>query len=191
MWDSIRSQLYYDPPAGQGPAGRVLAALESAFLGISVLTIIVLTLVISISVIGRNVFAAPIPDDIIIAENMMPLIVCLPFALVTARRGNLEVEIFTGWLPVRANNALSALGHLLGFLCFTAIAWCVWDGVLRDLDTRQYYEGMLHIPVWPGKVIFVLGVVTFCFRLLLNTLSDIRRTVTGEELAPHDVPQLD
>jgi TRAP-type C4-dicarboxylate transport system permease small subunit len=177
--------------AGDNLAERGLRALEGAFLLCSVFAIFLLMTLICVSVLGRNLFASPVPDDIILAENLMPFIVCLPLAFVTARRGHIEVEIFTSWMPNGALNALSAFANLIGMLIFLAIAWCAWQGVLKDLATQQYYEGILQLPIWMTKLVFVLGVAVFSLRLALNAMIDVRNVYYGRiaesgELLPPD-----
>lgn len=162
-----------DGSTGDSPVERAVGSIERAFLKFSMLTIVILLGLICFSVIGRTFFNLPIPDDVVLAENLMPVIVALPFAYATARRGHIEVEVFTSWLPQQFLKPLSAFAHLLALLIFSAILWCVWIGVLKDLDSGQYYEGELTLPVWPAKLVFVIALVLFCLRLLLNLCEDL------------------
>ncbi|MCC3306344.1 TRAP transporter small permease [Sneathiella sp. HT1-7] len=162
-----------DRSAGNSPVERIVSSIERAFLKFSMLTIVTLLALICISVIGRTFFNLPIPDDVVLAENLMPIIVALPFAYATARRGHIEVEVFTSWLPKEFFRPLSAFAHFLALLIFSAILWCVWIGVLKDLNSGQYYEGELALPVWPAKLVFVIALALFCIRLLLNLAEDL------------------
>jgi len=159
--------------AGNTPVERAVGCVEQVFLKFSMLTIVILLALICISVLGRTFFNWPIPDDVVLAENLMPVIVALPFAYATARRGHIEVEVFTSWLPQQFLKPLSAFAHLLALLIFSAILWCVWIGVLKDLDSGQYYEGELALPVWPAKLVFVIALALFCLRLLMNLCEDL------------------
>jgi len=173
MLDSLRPSR----SAGLGPVERALQVIEVLALGVSIVATVALMVLICVSVIGRYFFAAPIPDDVVIAENLMPLIVAFPFAFVAARRGHIEVEIFTSWLPRRALHVLGIFAHVLGLAIFGAIAWSLWKIVLRDIGSGQYYEGMLEIPVWPAKAIFIAALVLFCVRLLVMIADDVRQAI--------------
>ncbi|GLQ06842.1 TRAP transporter small permease [Sneathiella chinensis] len=162
-----------DGSAGVGPVERVMGRIEWGFLRFSMLTIVVLLALICVSVVGRTFFNLPIPDDVVLAENLMPVIVALPFAFATARRGHIEVEVFTSWLPQHFFRPLSAFAHLLAVLIFSGILWCVWIGVLKDWESGQYYEGELALPVWPAKLVFVVALALFCLRLFFNLLEDL------------------
>tara|TARA_R110002072_G_scaffold141168_1_gene286346 strand:- start:219 stop:779 length:561 start_codon:yes stop_codon:yes gene_type:complete len=162
-----------DRSAGQNPVERFLGGIERAFLRFSMLSIIILLVLICLSVAGRTFFNLPIPDDVVLAENMMPIIVALPFAYATARRGHIEVEVFTSWLPERFFQPLNAFAHLIALIIFSTILWCVWIGVMKDWNSGQYYEGELYLPVWPAKLVFVIALALFCIRLLLNLLEDL------------------
>lgn len=164
---------FVDGSTGDSLVERVVGSVENAFLKISMLATVVLLAMMCLSVAGRALFHLPIPDDVVLAENMMPIIIALPFAYATARRGHIEVEVFTAWLPKKYHQPLNALAHLIALVIFSAILWCVWLGVVKDWHTGQYYEGELYLPVWPTKLVFVIGVALFCIRLLLNLLEDL------------------
>ncbi len=162
-----------DGSTGVSLVERVIGSIETMFLKISMLTTVLLLALICLSVAGRTFFHLPIPDDVVLAENMMPIIIALPFAYATARRAHIEVEVFTAWLPKKYFQALSAFAHLIALVIFSTILWCVWRGVVKDWNSGQYYEGELYLPVWPAKLVFVIAVALFCIRLLLNLLEDL------------------
>src|SRR6056297_2038361 len=161
-------------PEGAGLADRILHMLETTAIGLAMLAIAVGAVLIFLSVLGRTFLGTSIPDDVILAENLMPGIVALPLAYVAARRGHIEVEVFTNFLPPRGRLALRLFGSLLGLAIFGMIAWSALNVTLSDYERGRFYEGLLRLPQWPAKALFVLGLALLSLRLALNAVQDAR-----------------
>lgn len=166
-------------PEGAGLADRVLHWLETAAIGLAMAAIAFGAVLIFVSVLGRTFLGASIPDDVILAENLMPIIVALPLAYVAARRGHIEVEVFTNFLPERGRLSLRIFGSLLGLLLFGMIAWSAFNVALSDYERGRFYEGLLRVPQWPAKAFFVVGLALLALRLALTTLQDLRTLLRG------------
>lgn len=162
-------------PEGAGFADRTLHLAETGAIAIAMIAIVLAATVIFLSVLGRTLLGVSIPDDVILAENLMPGIVALPLAYVAARRGHIEVEVFTNVLPARGRLALRMFGSLLGLVIFGLIAWSAWNVTLSDWERGRFYEGVLRVPQWPAKALFVLGLGLLSLRLTLGFLQDARR----------------
>lgn len=154
---------------------RAVHIVETAALAVSMVAIGLTCAVIGATVIGRSLLGRSVPDNVVIAENLMPIIVALPLAFVAARRGHIEVEVFTNWLPPRGILALNILANAIGLAIFGLIAWGAWNILGRDLATGRFYEGLLRVPAWPAKAFFVFGLALFSLRLLLNLIEDAWR----------------
>ena len=99
---------------------------------------------------------------------------------MAARRGHIEVEVFTNFLPFRGRLALSVFGNLLGLVIFGLIAWSAWNVALSDFERGRFYEGILRIPQWPAKAFFVVGLILLSARLCLNAAQDIATLIRGD-----------
>jgi TRAP-type C4-dicarboxylate transport system permease small subunit len=170
-------------PAGASPVDRALHAVETAALALAMLAIVFAALVIFLTVTGRTFVGRSVPDSVILAENLMPIIVTLPLAYVAARRGHIEVEVFTNFLPPRGVLVLNMFGNLVGLIVFGLIAWSAWNVLGRDWATGRFYEGVLRIPQWPAKAFFVAGLALFGLRLVLNFVEDAIRLVRRDRAA--------
>lgn len=160
---------------GLGLTDRLLHRIETAALVVSMFGVMAATAIIGLSVFGRTFLGRSIPDNVVLAENLMPIIVAMSLAFVAARRGHIEVEVFTNWLPPRGIVALNLLADLIGLVIFGLITWGAWTVLGRDIETGRFYEGVLRVPSWPAKAFFVVGLGLFSLRLLLNCVQDLRR----------------
>lgn len=166
-------EIRHARPPGASLIDRALHLFETAALAVSMAAIAFATMVIFMSVAGRTFLGRSIPDNVVLAENMMPVIVTLPLAYVAARRGHIEVEVFTNFLPRRGILMLNMLANAIGLLIFGLIAWGAWNVLGRDWATGRYFEGLLRIPAWPAKALFVAGLALFSLRLILNFAEDL------------------
>ncbi len=151
---------------------RMMHLIETAALAVSMLAIVFAATIIFLTVTGRTFVGRSVPDSVILAENLMPIIVTLPLAYVAARRGHIEVEVFTNFLPARGILLLNMFGNLIGLVVFGLIAWSAWNVLGRDWATGRFYEGVLRVPQWPAKAFFVAGLALFSLRLVLNFVED-------------------
>lgn len=165
-------EVPHQRPADAGVLDRTLHLFETAALGVAMAAIAFATIVIFLSVAGRSLFGRSIPDNIVLAENMMPLIVALPLAYVAARRGHIEVEVFTNFLPRRGILVLNMIANAIGLVIFGLIAWGAWNVLGSDWSRGRFFEGLLRIPAWPAKAFFVAGLALFSARLILNFIED-------------------
>lgn len=166
-------------PDGAGFADRALHVIETAAIGLAMAAIAFAAALIFTSVLARTFFGRSIPDDVVLAENLMPLIVTLPLAYVAARRGHIEVEVFTNFLPLRARTALTLCGNLIGLFLFGLIAWSAFNVALSDFERGRFYEGVLRVPQWPAKAFFVIGLALLSARLVLNAAQDFAALIKG------------
>ena len=159
-------------PEGAGPIDRMVHWVETAALGLAMLAIVLAALIIFLTVAGRATIGRSVPDSVVLAENLMPIIVTLPLAYVAARRGHIEVEVFTNFLPPRGILVLNMLANLIGLVVFGLIAWSAWNVLGRDFATGRFYDGLLQVPRWPALAFFVFGLALFGLRLALNFVED-------------------
>lgn len=152
---------------------KILAALEGVATVLAAATILLLGTLISLSVLGRATINVGIPDVIVLAGLLMIPVIALPMAHVQASNGHIAVTVTTDWLPRRLIALLQALGNLIGFVFFGAIAWFLTSKIPRDLATGAFYDGELELPVWPMKVVFAIGIGLFLLRLIFEFIRNL------------------
>lgn len=158
---------------------KILATIDRIAVGISVTALVAMMLLISVSVIGRYFFAAPIPDDLVMTEFLMVVVVFLPFGAVQAAREHVFVTIFSEWLSNQKKVVLETMGVILGFFIFSIVAWGGYVNFAEAWDVGAYVEGPLELPESPVKFIAFLGLLLFCVRLLVDAIVSTHGIVTG------------
>jgi len=139
------------------PGPRFLSVIEKAGLDLSVIAIVVLALLVTVSIAGRLILGSAIPDDIIIAGELMVALVALPWAIVTADRGHIAVEVFTTRVKGSGNIWLDILSTFAALVMMVPLTLAVGSALMTSIDYGSYFDGDLYLPQWPGRLMFFLG----------------------------------
>ncbi len=126
------------------------------------------------SVLGRWLLAAPIEGDFEFVKmaTAMAIFAYLPYT--QARRGNIIVDTFTGWLPKRTVELIDAFWDLcyLAFMTFCAAGLIV--GAAEAFTSRETTM-QLQLLVWP-----VIAVCAgLCILLAITALITALRLIGG------------
>lgn len=154
--------------------GKLLNALGTVW-------IIALMLLINTDVLGRNLFNAPVRG---VAELVGLSIVGIVFLQLadTLHSGRFtRADVLLAQLkhsrPVFAAR-LQALYHLIGAGLMGVILWAAWEPLVEAIRIRQYVGaiGDFTAPVWPVRVIMLIGLCTTLITFLLLAWMDWRRS---------------
>lgn len=130
------------PPRSIEMAAKVLA-LFGGIVALAVATAMV------ISVLGRWLFATPIPGDFELAQigTAVTVFAFLPYCQIV--RGNIVVDTFTAALPARVRSRIDGICDVIYAAAMALVAACLARGTV-DTYTSQEVSMVLRIPVWPG-----------------------------------------
>ncbi len=157
--------------------GRGVRAAAVAFALGGSIVLAAMTVISTVSIVGRWLFAQPIPGDYEIAQLGTAVAVSSFLPYCALRGGHVLVDFLTASAPPRLRAVLDAMGSLaiaaVGFL----VAWRLSLGML---DLRQYGETtmVLAIPTWYAYAPMVpsfalLGIVA------LHRAATLLRTARG------------
>ncbi|SLN75746.1 TRAP transporter small permease [Oceanibacterium hippocampi] len=163
------------------PGPAPLAWIEKTGVDVSALAIIVLGVIITVSVLGRTFFGKMIPDDIVISGELMVTLVALPWAYVTADRGHVAVEVFTDWMSRGAQVWLELLAVIVGLVMVAPLTWATGVALWQAWDFGSYFDGVLYLPEWPGRLTFFIGFALMLVRLLFILVGDVGRLRRGPD----------
>lgn len=108
------------------------------------------------SVIGRSLFAQPVPGDVELSQLGIALAItlCLPWCQL--RRGNLIVDFFTQRAGARVNGVLDRIGALLLAAMLALLAWRSSVGAVAVNEAGEQTM-ILGLPMWWAYAILAPG----------------------------------
>lgn len=155
------------------PVGRVLYQIAkwlAVFGGVVLCAMAVLT---AISVTGRSALSAPIPGDfeLVAIGTGLAVFAFLPWCQLM--RGNVLVDFFMAYTPVRARITADIAGGVLYLAIATLLTWRL---IFGGLDMYRYGEVTMTIN-FPRWTTFPLSVALLAFLVVVIAYT-IGRSIT-------------
>jgi TRAP-type C4-dicarboxylate transport system permease small subunit len=159
--------------------------LLSILNSIGTLWIFALMIVISLDVIGRTAFNAPLPG---VLELVRLSIVGIVFIQLghTLRAGRITradnlIHLLQARMP-RLGFGMQALFELAGTFVFYVLFRASLPMFLRSWTSGEYagIEGYITYPIWPVRLIILIGSVCAGLQFLLFAWRDTRAAWSGE-----------
>lgn len=117
-----------------------------------------LSFLVVADVVGRTVFSSPVKGTPEIVSMSIVVICFLQASYAIRSGGMLRVDVLPALLPARGQEALAALGCLLGLAFFAVIVYGSLDPLAHAWGSGEYEgEGALRIPTWPARFVVLLG----------------------------------
>lgn len=139
-----------------GPLGQWLftATKTSAIFGGLVFVAIVLMSIVSI--VGRKLWAVPIPGDVEMLQMAAAFASASFFAYCHLNGGDVKVDFFTAKASAATVHRLEALGSLLVGVFGALITWRATVGALAIREAGET-SLILGLPVWISQILMVPG----------------------------------
>ncbi len=166
---------------------RINARLVYVLLAIAALLTFSLSFLVVADVVGRVVFNSPVRGTPEIV-SMSIVIICFLLAGYAVHSGSmLQADILVGVLGKRGPLISALLSGVLGALFFALIVWGSYEPALHAWTSGEYEgEGARRIPVWPARLIVMLGSLLVTILYLGQAAKAVIALARGETL---DLPQ--
>jgi TRAP-type mannitol/chloroaromatic compound transport system permease small subunit len=139
-----------------GPGGRaLLAAAKQLAIG-GGLVFVALVAMSLVSIVGRKLFAWPVPGDVEMLQMCAAFASSAFFAWCHLINGDVKVDFFTQGLRPRIVAGLDAFGSLLVGLFGALLAWRTAAGALSLWEVGET-SAVLGWPVWMPQALMVPG----------------------------------
>ena len=147
---------------------------------IGTLWIVALMILINTDVIGRDFFNAPVRGVTELVSLSIVGIVFLQLAdtLATGRmtRADVLLDRLKRTRPALAA-LLQAIFHAVGAALMGVILWAAWEPLVESIRIQEYVGalGDFTAPVWPVRLIMLVGMVATLITFVLLAWMDLRR----------------
>lgn len=124
-----------------------------------------------VDVVGRYVFAAPVPGAFEVTKLAMALLVFAALPLATSSREHVTISILDSVLPARAVRLQTAAADIV---CAVALAVIGWRVFAHGLQLASYNEATTFLEIAYAPFVFVMGsfagLAALCSLLLVGHL---------------------
>ncbi len=139
-----------------GPGGRLLLQLSKNAAIAGGLVFVGLVVMSLVSIVGRKLFAQPVPGDVEMLQMCAAFASSAFFAYCHLVGGDVKVDFFTHNVAPRKLALLDAFGSLLVGLFGALIAWRTAAGALAVKEVGET-SAVLGWPVWVAQALMVPG----------------------------------
>lgn len=136
------------------PIGRVLFATSRAFAIAGGVLLVAVTLMSLVSIVGRWLFAAPVPGDYELVQIGAAICVSTFLPLTQMRGGHVIVDFFTARSRPGVRAGLDVLGAALTAVCAAVFAWRLAVGAISLAEANDQTT-ILAFPTWIPVAIMV------------------------------------
>lgn len=150
-------------------AATCLDWIDWLTVNVAKLLLVAMGLLTFVSVIGRAVFHAPVPDDLLLSEIFMVAVVFLPLGWVQAQGVHMEVTVLTDLFPRKLQSRLFVFGLLCGLVAITGVAYVsLLDAIGAYVLEEVGYNSEFDILLWPVKALIPAGLFLWSLRMLVQ-----------------------
>jgi len=140
--------------AGFGPFGRLLLRASRGLAIAGGVVFVALVAMEIVSIVGRKLFAAPVPGDVELLQMCAAFASATFFAYCHLARGDVKVDFFTHRLAPHRIARLDAIGSLSVGLFGALLAWRTAAGAV-SLHEAGETSAILGLPVWLAQALMV------------------------------------
>lgn len=134
---------------------------------LGMLLIIPLMLLTFADVVGRAVWARPIPGIVELSSYMLDIFILLGLAYTQQAKGHVRVSMLTSRLPPRVQIFLEVVVTLLSLFIMALLAWQGWIVGMEETAVSD----MLRIPQRPFKLLVGMAAFLLCLELVVDLMT--------------------
>jgi TRAP-type mannitol/chloroaromatic compound transport system permease small subunit len=131
-------------------------------------------------VVGTEFFGRPVLGTLEFTESTMVLVVFGALAYAQERRAHIRVELLYGFAGPRGKSFMEVVTHIVAFIFFALVAWMGYVELLYSWEIKESTMGSVRFPLYPARVLLLVGVALLLVRLAIDIAQDIGRLRRGE-----------
>jgi TRAP-type C4-dicarboxylate transport system permease small subunit len=156
------------------------ARITRTLLACAAVIIFLLGFLVCADVVGRAVFNSPVKGTPELV-SMSIVIICFLLAGYSVQSGGMiYTDVVSGAFGVRGLAAAQLLSAVLAIAFFGLIVWGSYEPTIHAVTSGEYEgEGALRVPVWPARVVVLLGAILVITSYALHGLRAVNVLITG------------
>jgi TRAP-type C4-dicarboxylate transport system permease small subunit len=131
-------------------------------------------------VVGTEFFGRPVLGTLEFTESTMVLVVFGALAYAQERRAHIRVELLYSHVGPRGKSFMEAVTHIVAFIFFALVTWQGYVELEYSLEIMESTMGSVRFPLWPARILLLVGVALLLLRLAIDIVQDIGRLRRGE-----------
>lgn len=165
-----------------GPLFKALRPICVAAAGFGGLVIFGAAILVTVSVVLRNLGLGGVRGDFELVELVCAACASLFLPLCQLNKGHVMVDLFTAWMPFRAQRRIDGIWTLIFAVVWALLCWRLSIG-LEEIRGYGDKSMLLRAPIWWAYVPAVFGTGLSAVVALVMSLPMIFTSLRGMESA--------
>jgi len=152
---------------------KVIQRLTRFLCYVGMFLLIPMMLLTAGDVIGRGIWARPIPGAVELSSYMLAVFILMGVAYTQQVKGHVRVSMLVSRLPEQAQSILDIITILLSLFIISILAWQGW---VVGIEERTVSD-MLRIPQLPFRLLVSLAAFFLCLELLIDLTVSVEKLI--------------
>lgn len=152
---------------------KVIQRLTRFLCYVGMFLLIPMMLLTAGDVIGRVIWARPIPGAVELSSYMLAVFILMGIAYTYQVKGHVRVSMLVSRLPEQAQSILDIITILLSLFIISILAWQGW---VVGIEERTVSD-MLRIPQLPFRLLVSIAALFLCLELLIDLTVSVEKLI--------------
>lgn len=152
---------------------KVIQRLTRFLCYVGMFLLIPMMLLTAGDVIGRGIWARPIPGAVELSSYMLAVFILMGVAYTQQVKGHVRVSMLVSRLPEQAQSILDIITILLSLFIISILAWQGW---VVGIEERTVSD-MLRIPQLPFRLLVSIAALFLCLELLIDLTVSVEKLI--------------
>jgi len=152
---------------------KVIQRLTRFLCYVGMFLLIPMMLLTAGDVIGRGIWARPIPGAVELSSYMLAVFILMGIAYTYQVKGHVRVSMLVSRLPEQAQSILDIITILLSLFIISILAWQGW---VVGIEERTVSD-MLRIPQLPFRLLVSIAALFLCLELLIDLTVSVEKLI--------------
>jgi TRAP-type C4-dicarboxylate transport system permease small subunit len=141
-------------------------------------------------VVGTEFLGRPVLGTLEFTESTMVLVVFGALAYAQERRAHIRVELLYSFVGPRGKSFMEVVTHVVAFVFFALVGWMGYAELLYSWEIKESTMGSVRFPLYPARVLLLVGVALLLLRLAIDIVQDFGRLRRGEPPPEVALPEM-
>lgn len=152
---------------------KVIQRLTRFLCYVGMFLLIPMMLLTAGDVIGRGIWARPLPGAVELSSYMLVVFILMGVAYTQQVKGHVRVSMLVSRLPEQAQSILDIITILLSLFIISILAWQGW---VVGIEERTVSD-MLRIPQLPFRLLVSIAALFLCLELLIDLTVSVEKLI--------------
>lgn len=114
------------------------------------------------------------PGAVEVSEVLLVFAVFLALGAAQVSGDHVTTSVLTSRLPPNARRWLRASAAVIGVITVVVMIIVATQAAIYSVQIGEYRFGIAQVPIWPARIIIVVGLIVFLFEYIRTTVRQFR-----------------